>query len=618
MARNFSTTADCVQIGAAAIPALTFTGASFSLACWATLTGGSGQRILLNEGGAYRLKLDGSSHLELTIGSSGCVGATIIPANGAWYHFCGAYSAPTTTGLAYVNGVQDGSATTVPAATSTTSPLAIGQTQATGGNSPWVGAIAEVGIWNRVLTPAEVAALATGVPAPVAAPSGLVGYWPLHGVSTTEPDLSGQGNNGTVSGTTVAAPPPVGPLVRPRGDFWAMRSAAAAYAQTLGATQATVPALTKQPAKLLSASQPTAPSLTKQPAKLLLVTQATSASLGKQAGKALSAAQATSATLTKQVGKLLGPLSQATTASLQAIKTHLLSLSAVQPTTATLGKGTAKALGATQPTTPLLTKGAAKALSVAQATLATLQPLKTHLLTLSAVQATSATLGRAVGKGLAATQGTAATLTKGAAKPLALVQPTSPTLTKGAGKLLALAQPTTAVLSRGAAKALLVTQPTSASLVKGVGKALAATQGTVASLVARGSGAVTASVATLYARAQAWVLKVRALVFGQPPSYALSPGPIVQSHLETKTRTADFTAALPGGSTTVSGPVGYLIRTDTGADVTSASLTVGSPSGATVPFTLTALSPGVQYRLNLVVQAAGNTITGEATVVCPD
>ena len=99
--------------------------------------------------------------------------------------------------------------------------------------------------------------------------------------------------------------------------------------------------------------------------------------------------------------------------------------------------------------------------------------------------------------------------------------------------------------------------------------------------------------------------------------YLLSPSPITQSHYETITRTADFTA-VPTTGDSVSSAQGHLVRTDDGADVTAGCLTVGSPSGALVPFTLTALQPGVQYTLTLVVVKSGNTIAGEATVVCPD
>lgn len=335
------------------------------------------------------------------------------------------------------------------------------------------------------------------------------------------------------------------------------------FTVSLSAAQATAVTLGKAAGKLLGASQPQTATLTKQPAKLLSQGQPQTATLAKQASKALALAQASAANLTKHTAKLL-PLAQATAAGLAALKAHLVSLAVTQATMATMQRATAKALSASQPTSAVLTKATAKLLGVGQATATTLQALKTHLVTLSAVQPTVAGLSRNVGKGLAATQGAAA----------------------GIGKATA--------------------------------KGLAATQGTIASLATSGGQQVVGSMQTLYARAQAWVLKVRALVFGQPPSYALSPGPITQSHYETKTRTADFTAALPAGATTVGSPVGYLVRTDTGADVTGASLTVGSPSGATVPFTLTALSPGVQYRLNVTVQAAGNTITGEATVICPD
>jgi Concanavalin A-like lectin/glucanases superfamily len=68
------------------------------------------------------------------------------------------------------------------------------------------GSLAEVGVWNTVLTGPQIAAAAastTGVGS--IAPSNLVGYWHLCGLASPEPDSSGNGNNGTVNGSPVPA-----------------------------------------------------------------------------------------------------------------------------------------------------------------------------------------------------------------------------------------------------------------------------------------------------------------------------------------------------------------------------------------------------------------------------
>jgi hypothetical protein len=41
------------------------------------------------------------------------------------------------------------------------------------------------------------------------AKSALSGWWPLDGLQSPEPDLSGNANNGTLTGTALAAGPPV-------------------------------------------------------------------------------------------------------------------------------------------------------------------------------------------------------------------------------------------------------------------------------------------------------------------------------------------------------------------------------------------------------------------------
>lgn len=423
MARHFAnTSADVVTIGnPAAIQALT----SITVACWFYTDATTGARQdWVAKGLGWVLHATGAVPPTVgwdVAGGNGVTGVTGA-ALGAWHHACGSLTG--TTAKVYLDGALDSTnAASNTLNTANTDSIFFGQ-DGRNGSAVVSGRVAEVGVWSRALSDAEVAALAKGVPAPLAAPGGLVGYWPLHGVSATEPDLSGQRNNGTVSGTTVAAPPPMGMLTRPRGDFWALRSAATAYTQTLSLTQATAPALSKQAGKALSLAQPQTAALTKQPAKLLSLGQPQTASLTKQASKALALAQASVASLTKQTAKLL-TLGQATTASLAAIKTHLVSLAATQATLATLARATAKALSASQPSVALIGKATAKLLSASQGATAALQALRTRLVMLSASQPTVAALRRNVGKGLAATQATAAALGKGVGKALAVAQGTA-------------------------------------------------------------------------------------------------------------------------------------------------------------------------------------------------
>lgn len=54
--------------------------------------------------------------------------------------------------------------------------------------------VAHVAVWDTVLTDAEIAALAGGANPLDVQPGHLLGYWPITGHDSPEPDLSGHGN----------------------------------------------------------------------------------------------------------------------------------------------------------------------------------------------------------------------------------------------------------------------------------------------------------------------------------------------------------------------------------------------------------------------------------------
>lgn len=91
------------------------------------------------------------------------------------------------------------------------------------------GLIADAAVWNTNLLAGEVAALASGLrPYNIRQPN-LVGYWPLDGVNSPEPDLSSFSHNGVLTGTVNAAGPPLA-MSTPR---WPMFTAAAAPATAI-------------------------------------------------------------------------------------------------------------------------------------------------------------------------------------------------------------------------------------------------------------------------------------------------------------------------------------------------------------------------------------------------
>lgn len=135
------------------------------------------------------------------------VGAALTA--GAWHAgMMSAASATSRTG--YLDG---GSATT------DTSNAVLGTSQAgtwfgayeAGAHSTTVGPMAEVAIWNVALTAGEAAAHAAGVPANRIRPLSLKGYWPLYGIASPEPDLSGFRDNMTDGGgsSLAANHPPI-------------------------------------------------------------------------------------------------------------------------------------------------------------------------------------------------------------------------------------------------------------------------------------------------------------------------------------------------------------------------------------------------------------------------
>lgn len=66
------------------------------------------------------------------------------------------------------------------------------------------GNMAELGVWNAVLSNGELASLQMGIPPRKVRRTALKAYYPLYGIASPEPDLSGSVNNGVLTGTTSA------------------------------------------------------------------------------------------------------------------------------------------------------------------------------------------------------------------------------------------------------------------------------------------------------------------------------------------------------------------------------------------------------------------------------
>lgn len=146
---------------------------------------------------------DGSSYM-----SSGADTADLP--TGVWIHLAGTWSSGGPIRL-WRNGVNTASSGNLTFTTPNTAiQPRIGNTAETTPR-PVNGRIAEVAIWNVALTANEMIALANGTSPSQVRRSALLGYWPLWGAASPEADLSGNRNNGTVTGAVAADHCPCGP-----------------------------------------------------------------------------------------------------------------------------------------------------------------------------------------------------------------------------------------------------------------------------------------------------------------------------------------------------------------------------------------------------------------------
>lgn len=105
---------------------------------------------------------------------------------GQWYHGCGVFESATSR-IAYINGGNAGTNSTSVTPAAAITGISIG-TAHTG--SPFAfmdGRIAEAGLWDVALTPAEIASLARGISPLCVRPQNLRAYWPL--IGRAAPDL---------------------------------------------------------------------------------------------------------------------------------------------------------------------------------------------------------------------------------------------------------------------------------------------------------------------------------------------------------------------------------------------------------------------------------------------
>jgi hypothetical protein len=211
MARSFNGTTDVIDCGSGAGSFAPGTK-SLTAACWVRFTSTGATEGLVTRwnspGGIFQFELVlDSTVMAMVVSGGGLVdGATTI-STATWYHTAGTYDG--TNVKIWLNGAQDGSSAASSIVDAGTTSLVLGARGQSGGyDSRLNGRIADAALWSVPLTAAEIASLAKGARPWQVRPSSLQGFWPLDGLTSPEPDLSGLKNNGTLTGTSLAFGPP--------------------------------------------------------------------------------------------------------------------------------------------------------------------------------------------------------------------------------------------------------------------------------------------------------------------------------------------------------------------------------------------------------------------------
>jgi hypothetical protein len=180
---------------------------SLPAVAWACCAGGLGYYGIVTVGTAVRAQCDNT-----TSSASIAESATGVMSTGSWQHLCAVFTPNAPTVRIYHNGTLVASASPGDLPAFVTANHSAGRSPI-GTANYWDGKLAEHAVWHNVLTADEIAALARGVSPNMIRPINLELYWPLWGVASPEPDLSGHSLNGTVTGATLANHAPVGPPI---------------------------------------------------------------------------------------------------------------------------------------------------------------------------------------------------------------------------------------------------------------------------------------------------------------------------------------------------------------------------------------------------------------------
>jgi len=160
-------------------------------------------------GSAYLLTIEQTSnvigfYIEDASNYDVVVGSTALTI-GTWQNLIAVKNGTGSGAMkVYLNGVEDGSATSNRSLQNSSFDLYLGKIDTTSFFA-FDGKMAEVAIWNVALTNAERLRLVSGESPATIQSANLKAYWPIYGKASPEPDLSGSGNNAAITGTVPAA-----------------------------------------------------------------------------------------------------------------------------------------------------------------------------------------------------------------------------------------------------------------------------------------------------------------------------------------------------------------------------------------------------------------------------
>lgn len=112
--------------------------------------------------------------------------------SGAWHHAAGVIASPTSR-YAYLDGAASAHSTTSRVVTGLDRTMIASRFNAGTTGAYFSGKIAEVGVWNIDLSPAELTMLARGVSPLLVRPASLVTYCPVYGRNSPEIDFMDSG-----------------------------------------------------------------------------------------------------------------------------------------------------------------------------------------------------------------------------------------------------------------------------------------------------------------------------------------------------------------------------------------------------------------------------------------